>query len=64
MFTIDQIDAPAEAVDERWRAMILTAAWVGLRISELAALRRHRVDLDLGVITVAEPVNQRRASGR
>lgn len=56
MFTIDQIDALADAVDERWRAMILTAAWVGLRISELAALRRYRVDLDSGVITVAEPV--------
>lgn len=53
MFTMAQVDALAGAVDERWRALILMAAWAGLRSSELAALRRHRLDLDGGTVTVA-----------
>ena len=35
----------ADAAGDRWRALVLTAAWTGLRFGELAALRRPAVDL-------------------
>jgi len=41
-------------MDERYRALIYTAAYCGLRIGELAALRRSRVDLLHRRLTVAE----------
>lgn len=56
MFTVAQVSALADAVDERWKALIMTAAWVGLRISELSALRREDVDLDAGIIEVTGAV--------
>jgi integrase len=36
--------ALAEAIDERYGAMVLTAAYTGLRFGELAALRTERFD--------------------
>ncbi len=56
MLSVDQVDALADAVPDRWRAAVLLAAWAGLRSSEVAALRRHRLDLVAGTVTVAEPV--------
>ena len=40
-----EVDALAETVDPRYRAMIWLAGACGLRFGELAALRRDRVDL-------------------
>ena len=34
-----------EAVDARWRALVLLAYWCGLRLGELRALRRSDLDL-------------------
>ena len=44
--TLAQVWALADAVDARFRALVLTAAFAGLRFGELAALTRTRVDLD------------------
>ena len=44
----------ADAIDPRYRAMVLVAAYGGLRFGELAGLRRHRVDLLRGRVEVAE----------
>lgn len=44
------------AMPERLRAMVLVAAWCGLRFGELAELRRKDVDLKLGVIKVRRGV--------
>jgi integrase len=44
----------ADAIDQRYRALVLVAAYGGLRIGELAGLRRGRVDLLRGVVQVAE----------
>ena len=44
----------ADAMDERYRALVLTAAYCGLRIGELAALRRSRLDLLHRRLVVAE----------
>ena len=49
-----EILALAEAIDPRYRAMILFDAYCGLRLGELAGLRRSRVDLLRRQVQVAE----------
>jgi integrase len=44
----------ADAIDARYRALVLVASYCGLRIGELAGLRRAHVDLDAGTIRVIE----------
>lgn len=43
--TLDELDAIVANLPERYRAMILLAAWCSLRFGELAELRRSDVDL-------------------
>jgi integrase len=52
--TVDQVAVIAERVPARYRALVLVAAFGGLRWGELAGLRRKRVDLERGTVTVAE----------
>jgi integrase len=52
--TVAQVDALADAVGERHRALVLLAAYSGLRLGELLALRRVRLDLEAGVVHVTE----------
>ncbi|GAA4301683.1 hypothetical protein GCM10023162_03020 [Klenkia terrae] len=61
MFTLAQVQALVDAVEDRWRALILLAAWTGLRIGELSALRREHLDLKAGTVSV-EPWRSRRTS--
>ena len=56
--TVAEVDAIAASVPERYRAMVLVAAWCGLRFGELAALRRDRVDLLHGQIKVTETLTE------
>jgi integrase len=49
---IEDVYALADAIAPRWRALVLLAAFGGLRWGELAALRRNRVDLDAGTVRV------------
>jgi integrase len=51
-----QVATLADAIDPRYRALVLVGAYGGLRIGELAGLRRSRVDLLRGTVTVAEIV--------
>jgi integrase len=44
----------AEAIHARYRALVFVGAYGGLRMGELAGLRRSRVDLLAGAVTVAE----------
>ena len=46
----------ADAIQLRYRALVLVAAYGGLRIGELAGLRRGRVDLLRGTVQMAEIV--------
>lgn len=46
----------ADAIDSRYRALVLLGAYGGLRMGELAGLRRGRVDLLCGTVDVAEIV--------
>jgi integrase len=54
--TMAQVAALADAIDPRYRALILVAAYGGLRWGELVGLRVKRVDLLHGRVTVAEQV--------
>jgi integrase len=54
--TVAQVAALAEAIDPRYRALVLVAAYGGLRWGELVGLRVRRVDLLHGRVTVAEQV--------
>lgn len=50
--TIPQVLALATAVGDRWRTLVLLAAFCSLRMGELAALTRRDIDLDAGTVTV------------
>jgi integrase len=52
--TVEQVAAIAEQLPPRYRALVLVAAFGGLRWGELAGLRRKRVDLERSTVTVAE----------
>ena len=56
--TVAEVEALAEAVPVRYKAMVLLAAWCSLRFGELAALRRDRVDFVRGEIRVTETVTE------
>jgi integrase len=49
-----QITKLADVIRPQYRALILVGAYGGLRIGELAGLRRRRVDLLRGTVEVAE----------
>jgi integrase len=48
----------AEVIHPRYRALVFVGAYGGLRIGELAGIRRDRVDLLRGAVTVAETVTE------
>jgi len=52
--TPGEVSALASAMDERYRAMVLLAAYGGLRLGELAGLKRARVDVLRRRVVVAE----------
>ena len=49
-----EVDRLASAIAPRYRALVLVAAYGGLRIGELAGLRRGRVDVLRNTVSVAE----------
>jgi integrase len=51
-----EIACVAEAIRPQYRALVFVGAYGGLRIGELAGLRRSRVDLVDGLVDVAETV--------
>jgi integrase len=54
----DEVATLAAAIDLRYRALVLLAAYSGLRAGELAALRRKHVDLLRRTVTVVEQVQR------
>jgi integrase len=54
--TPEEVATLAEAIQPRYRALVLVGANGGLRIGELGGLRRGRVDLHRGTVQVAEIV--------
>jgi integrase len=56
--TPEQVTKLANAVDDRYRALIYTAAYAGLRAGELYALRVDRVDFLKRQIRVVEAISE------
>ncbi len=56
--TIAQIYALAGAVGPRFRALVLTAAFTGLRLGELLGLSRRHLDLEAATVTVVRQRQQ------
>jgi integrase len=56
--TVAEVRHLAVAVGPAYRALILLGAYGGLRIGEMAGLRRKRLDLAAGVVEVAEVVTE------
>ncbi len=52
VLTIRQVFDLADAIDQRYRALILLAVFGSLRWGELAALRRRHIDLTAGTLSV------------
>lgn len=51
--TVEQVYAIVSEIKPRYRGLVLLAAFTGLRFGELRALRRKRLDLQAGIVTVA-----------
>ena len=58
--TIAQVYELADAIGPRFRAMVLVAAFAGLRLGELQALTRQRVNLLHAEINVVEQLHELR----
>jgi integrase len=52
--TVEQVYGLANAIGPRYRAMVLLATFAGLRLGELRALRRNRLDLLHRTVQVVE----------
>jgi integrase len=52
--TVGEVYALAEAIEDRYRMFVLLGTFCGLRMGELLALRRDRIDLGLRTVHVLE----------
>lgn len=50
--TVQQVYRLADVIEPRYRALVLLAAFSGLRWGELVGLQRHDLDLDAGTVRV------------
>jgi integrase len=57
--SLAQVWALADAVPPRFRVLVLTAAFAGLRFGELAALTRGSINLAAGTITIVQSLVER-----
>jgi integrase len=62
--TVGQVDELAATVPDRYRALVYTAAYGGLRLGECSALIRERVDLVHRTIAVTEQAQRVSGQGR
>ena len=56
--TPEQVSALANAVGDRYRALVVVAAYGGLRWGELAGLQRRHIDLERGVVIVEQKLSE------
>jgi len=52
VLTVPEVEALADAIEERYGALVLLAAWCGLRVGEALALTRADVDLEEGTVRI------------
>ncbi|MDR3658755.1 MAG: tyrosine-type recombinase/integrase [Mycobacterium sp.] len=58
ILTVEEVSSLADAIEPRFRALILISAWCGLRFGEVTELRRQ--DVGTEIITVARGVTHSR----
>jgi integrase len=58
VLTVEQVFALAEAIDPRYKALVLLAVFGSMRWGEPAALRRCDVDLEAGTIRVVRQLTE------
>ena len=58
MLTVPQVFALADAIDQRYRALVLLAVFGSLRWGELAALRRCDLDLDKQTVRIVRQLTE------
>ncbi len=67
VLTVQQLDRVVACMEERYRAMVILAAWCSMRLGELLALTRGDIDLEAGSVRVdksaAEMANGKRLTG-
>jgi integrase len=63
VLTVAQVFTLADAINPRYRALVLLAVFAGLRWGELAALRRRDIDLDVQVVRVVRQLTEVRGNG-
>jgi len=56
--SLGELERIVEAMPDRYRALVLLAAWCGLRLGELTELRRADVDVAAGVVHVRRAVTR------
>lgn len=56
--TVGEVNALADSIQPRFRAMLLLAGYRGLRFGEAAGLRPRRLQLSLGRVQVAEALKE------
>ncbi|OBY30895.1 integrase [Mycolicibacter kumamotonensis] len=56
---VTEIGALADAIGERWRALVLLSAWCGLRWGEVCELRRSDFGPGCETVTISRAVNHR-----
>ena len=56
--TINEVFALADAVDPRYRMLILLATFASMRFGELGALTRSRIDLETGMIEISDAASE------
>jgi integrase len=61
--TVAEVYRLADSVPPHFRALVLLAAFTGLRFGELAALQRHDVDLDRRTVAVRRTQVETRSQG-
>jgi integrase len=54
----EEVARLADAIDPRYKALVLVGAYGGLRIGEMAGLRRRHVDVLRGIVEVSEIVTE------
>lgn len=56
--TLDELETIVEHMPDRYRLMVLLAAWCAMRFGELAELRRRDIDLQRGLVRITRGVTR------
>ncbi len=64
VLTVNQVDSLVQAIEARYRLMVVLAAWCALRLGELLALTRSDIDLELGTVRIDKAAAEMKSGQR